>query len=286
MPIHGGMELIMANYLTPEGITDYTTEAGVKKAENKLWRTFLLAFMGGMFIALASIGSLIATATIDNASVAAIIAGVVFTTGLMMVVIAGGDLFTGNVLIIVSVLRKKASALKMLINLCIAFIGNLVGSLFIVTLIQYSSVLEFGNGALLKKVLLKGAHKLEYDFMQAFFLGILCNILVCIAVWMAYSAKDTGGKVFGIFFPIMLFILSGYEHIVANMYYIPAAIFASTNEAYVKLSGVSGEVLSHLKVWNIPHNFIPVLLGNLVGGLIIGIAYAIIYKKDINVEEV
>lgn len=270
----------MANYLSPEEVTAYTEQVGVKKSNSDFLKTFRLAFMGGIFIALASIGSLIATATIDNQSIAAVVAGVVFATGLMMVVIGGGDLFTGNVLMFIAVLRKKTTAGKMVSNLCTAFLGNLVGSLFIVFLINFSSTLTFGNGALLKKVFLKGAHKLEYSFVEALFLGILCNILVCIAVWLAYSAKDTGGKVFGIFFPIMLFILSGYEHIVANMYYIPAAIMAATNPEYVKLSGVGPEVLEHLSLLNIPHNFIPVLLGNIIGGIIIGFTYANIYKPQ------
>lgn len=267
----------MANYLSPEEVTEYTEKVGVKKSSSSFAKSFRLAFMGGMFIALAAIGSMIATATIDNQSVAAIIAGIVFSTGLMMVIIGGGDLFTGNVLIVIAAIRKKTTAAKMAANLCTAFLGNLAGSLFIVVLINYSGVLTFGNGILLKKIFLKGIHKLDYSFTEALFLGILCNILVCIAVWMAYSAKDTGGKVLGILFPIMLFILSGYEHIVANMYYIPAAILASLNPEYVKLSGMGTDALKELSVINIPHNFIPVLIGNIIGGIIIGAVYANIY---------
>jgi len=114
----------------------------------------------------------------------------------------------------------------------------------------------------------------------------LCNILVCIAVWLAYSAKDTGGKVLAILFPIMLFILSGYEHIVANMYYIPAAILASVNPEYVKMSGMGAEALAQLKTANIPHNFIPVLLGNLLGGIIVGAVYEKIYRQTSSNSEV
>lgn len=275
----------MSNYLTSEQITEYTMETGVKKANSPFSKSLFLAFMGGMFIALASIGSLIATSTIDNFSAASLIAGVVFATGLMMVVIAGGDLFTGNVLIIVAVLRKKVSAAKMTLNLIAVFLGNLAGGLFVVFLVHYSGLLVNGKGAILQKLLTKGAHKLEYGFLQAFLLGILCNLLVSLAVWMMYSAKDIGGKVLACFFPIMLFILSGYEHIVANMYYIPAAILAASNTDYAALSGVSTEVLKHLKVSQIPHNFIPVLLGNLVGGLVIGVAYAIIHRKQPSISE-
>lgn len=269
----------MANYLSPDQIADYTEQAGIKKAGSSFGKTFILAFMGGMFIALAAIGSLIATCTIGNFSAAALLAGVVFSTGLMMVVIAGGDLFTGNVLIIVAVLRKKIRPVRMAWNLAAAFLGNLAGSLLIVLLVQYSGMLANAQGTLVKSLILKTAHKLEYSFGQAFFLGILCNLLVCLAVWMMYSAKDTGGKVLACLFPIMLFILSGYEHIVANMYYLPAGILAAADPTYAGLSGVSPEVLAHLQWSNLPHNFVPVLLGNLVGGLIIGTAYTMIYKR-------
>lgn len=270
----------MGNYLSPDQITEYTLETGIKKANNSFIKGFLLAFMGGMFIALASIGSIIATCTIASYSIAAVVGGIIFATGLMMVVIAGGDLYTGNVLIIVSVLQKKVKPIRMLWNLVVAFLGNLVGALFVVFMIHYSSTLSNANGAIVQKLLLKGIHKLEYPFMQAFLLGILCNLLVCLAVWMMYSAKDTGGKCLACLFPIMLFILSGYEHIVANMYYIPAAILAAKDPQLVKLAGLTPEQVSHLTISAIPHNFIPVLLGNLVGGLIIGGVYAVVYMKS------
>lgn len=254
-------------------------DIGSKKAENGLLKCFLLAFMGGMFIALATIGSIIATCTIQSYSIASLVAGVVFSTGLMMVVIAGGDLYTGNVLMVVSVLRGKVSILKMAANLCVAFTGNLAGALFVVVMVHYSGLLANGSGAILSKLILKAAHKVEYPFHQAFILGVLCNLLVCVAVWMMYSAKDTGGKVLACFFPIMLFILSGYEHIVANMYYIPAGILAVTNAEYLKVAGVAIETVSHLTIGSILNNFIPVLLGNLVGGLVIGTAYSVIHSK-------
>ncbi len=268
----------MANYLSPDQIKEYTVEAGIAKAGSSFSRSFLLSFMGGMFIALAAIGSMIATYTIDNAGISSLIAGCVFSTGLMMVVIAGGDLFTGNVLITVSVLEKRTTVGAMLSNLSVTFAGNLCGALFIVVLVQYSGLLSAADGMLLNRLMLKAAHKIEYSFHQAFILGILCNLLVCIAVWMMYSAKDTGGKVLACFFPIALFILSGYEHIVANMYYIPAGILAAADGRYVALAGISAPALSQLTPAGAIGNFIPVTLGNLVGGLIVGTIYYSIYK--------
>lgn len=273
-------------YLSPEQIKEYTVETGVKKAENSFRKSFLLSFMGGMFISLAAIGSLIASCTIDNFSLASLIAGIVFAAGLIMVVIAGGDLFTGNVLIVLAVLQKRITALKMLKNLAVTFLGNLIGALFVVFLIQGSGILHNANGILVQKLVLKAAHKVEYPFLQAFILGILCNLLVSLAVWMSYSAKDIGGKVLAIVFPIVLFIIGGYEHIVANMYYIPAGVVAVMSGNYDSVTAISSEVLSNLTLAGIVRNFIPVTLGNLVGGLVIGCAYANIYKTKSSFGEV
>jgi len=273
----------MANYLTPEQIQEYTVETGIKKAAYSFKKSFLLSFMGGMFIALAAIGSLIATFTIDNISIASVIAGVVFSAGLIMVVIAGGDLFTGNVLLITAVLNKKITLLKMFKNLFSTFIGNLFGGMFIVVLINFSGLLS--NGLLVQKLILKAAHKIEYPFVQALILGILCNLLVALAVWMMYSAKDIAGKVLACVFPITLFIIGGYEHIVANMYYIPAGFLASMSSEYVKISGVNAEVLSKFTLGGVLHNFFPVAIGNLLGGLVIGGVYYFTYKSNESMKE-
>lgn len=270
----------MSGYLSPEQIKEYVVETGIKKAGNALNKNFWLSFMGGLFIALAAIGSLIATCTISNYSLASLVAGVVFSTGLMLVVIAGGDLFTGNVLIILSVFQKKTTWRKMTWNLGITFLGNLCGAFLVVLLIHYSGILTNANGLLIGTLMSKAIHKIEYSFCQAFSLGILCNLLVCLAVWMMYSAKDTGGKVLACLFPITLFILSGYEHIVANMYYIPAGILASMDKDLLGLSGVSQEAAIHLSVTGAIHNFIPVTLGNLIGGLLIGGVYTRIYHNQ------
>jgi len=171
-------------------------------------------------------------------------------------------------------------------NLAVTFLGNLAGALFIVFLVQGSGILSNANGILLQKLVLKAVHKVEYPFYQAFVLGILCNLLVSLAVWMTYSTKDTGGKVLVCMFPIMLFIIGGYEHIVANMYYIPAGVIAVMSGNYSSLLTISPEVLSKLTLAGIVRNFIPVALGNLAGGLMIGCMYANIYKSKSNVGEV
>ncbi len=147
---------------------------------------------------------------------------------------------------------------------------------------MYQSGLFTSEADVLGAVTIKiAAYKTGLSFLQAFYLGIMCNWLVCLAVWLSYGADTMAGKIFGIFFPIWLFITSGFEHSVANMYYIPAGILAKANEHFVELSHVSAEALNHL-TWSsfFINNLVPVTLGNIVGGgVFVGIAYWFVYKK-------
>jgi formate/nitrite transporter len=209
------------------------------------------------------------------------LAGVVFGTGLMLVVLAGGELFTGNTLMLAAVLDQKITVSKMLRNWLIVYAGNFLGSLLIAYMMVNSGLLGSG-AAMLGAVTVKIAvYKVNLSFLQAFYLGIMCNWLVCLAVWISAGAETMAGKIFSIFFPIWLFITSGFEHSVANMYYIPAGILAKSNETFAQLSGLSQEALNSL-TWGsfAVHNLIPVTLGNIVGGgIFVGMAYWYAYKK-------
>lgn len=216
------------NYLTPSEIVDYTEETGIKKAGMPVLRTLLLAFLAGVFIALASVGSNIISHDIENIGVAKYLAGLIFPTGLILVVIAGAELFTGNNLISIAALSGKVKWSKYFWNLIMVWLGNLVGSVFIALLIYLSGQLNYTDGLLGAYTIKVAALKTSLSFTEAFASGILCNLLVCLAVWMSYSTKDIAGKALVIFFPIWLFIASGYEHSVANMYYLTAGLLAKT----------------------------------------------------------
>ena len=163
--------------------------------------------------------------------------------------------------------------------------GNLAGSFFVALLVFYSGQLEYSSGLLGAYTIKVGVAKTSLTFTNLMFSGILCNILVCLAVWMSYGANDLAGKSLVIFFPIWLFIASGYEHSVANMYYISAALLASTNPSYVSISienlGVIPDQLSNLSIYGMfIKNLVPVTLGNLIGGaLFVGAWYYWSYKK-------
>ena len=273
------------NYLTPSEIVDYTEETGIKKAGMPILRTLLLAFLAGVFIALASVGSNIISHDIENIGVAKYLAGLIFPTGLILVVIAGAELFTGNNLISIAALSGKVKWSKYFWNLIMVWLGNLVGSVFIALLIYLSGQLNYTDGLLGAYTIKVAALKTSLSFTEAFASGILCNLLVCLAVWMSYSTKDIAGKALVIFFPIWLFIASGYEHSVANMYYLTAGLLAKNNPDLVlktgELMSFSAENLNNLTILNaFMDNLVPVTIGNLVGGaLFIGALYWWAYKK-------
>jgi formate/nitrite transporter len=275
----------MQNFSTPAEIAAATIEVGLKKAALPWARSFVLAILAGAFIAFAAEGSNMAAfnlfAKADTYGLGKALAGAVFPTGLMLVVIAGGELFTGNTLMCMGLAEGRLRLGQVLWNWCLVYAGNLLGSLLIAHMMAGSGLFSSGANMLGGVTIRIAAYKTGLDFTQALYLGIMCNWLVCLAVWLAYGAKDIVSKCFGIFFPICLFITSGFEHSVANMYYIPAGIFAKANAAWVTASGVAPEVLANLN-WQsfFVQNLLPVTLGNIIGGgLFVGIAYWFAYKK-------
>ena len=276
-------------YLTPKEIVTATIETGIKKVKTKPLNQFILGILAGAFIAFASEGSNMAAINLfakpETYGLGKALAGVVLATGLMLVIIAGGELFTGNTLITIGVLEKKIKLKDMLSNRFFVYLGNFVGALFIAYMMNMSGLFNSGDNMLGGITLKIAAYKTHLTFSQAFYLGIMCNWLVCIAVWMSYGAKDIIGKCFAIFFPISLFITSGFEHSIANMYYIPAGILAKSNASWVEASGLTAEKLAHLN-WNtfITKNLVPVTIGNIVGGVILvaGVYWFTYYKNSEN----
>lgn len=271
--------------LKPAEILDVSIETSVTKAGGSFGKLFVLAFLAGAFISFAAEGSNMAAfnllASPDTYGLGKLVAGIVFGTGLMLVVLCGGELFTGNTLIIAAVADKRVTIGKMLRNWIVVYAGNLAGALFIACLMNYSGLFSSGV-AMLGAVTVKiAAGKVGLSFGQAFVLGIMCNWLVCLAVWLSFGADTMAGKMLGIFFPISLFVTSGFEHSIANMYYIPAGIIAKANDTFAALSGVSAEALANLNwVSFFTANLIPVTLGNMVGGCIfVAMAYFYAYKK-------
>lgn len=277
------------SYFTPAQIAENCIEIGRKKTSLTPFKQFLLGILAGAFIAFAAEGSNTAIHTISSVGIGKALAGALFSTGLMFVLIAGGELFTGNCLIVIACLSKKASWSSMFKNWFFVYLGNLVGSVIVVYCIFYSGQFNFSSGLLGGFSIKVAAYKTSLPFGNAFFMGILCNWLVCLAVWMSYGAKDIASKILAIFFPIWLFITSGFEHSIANMYYIPVGILAKGNSKFLESAislGVTPEALDNLNISSFfIKNLLPVTLGNIIGGAIfVGVAYWLIYLKSFNVK--
>ena len=277
-------------YLTPAEIAANTVQVAKNKINLSIDRQLLLGILAGAFIAFASQGSNMAAFNLlakpETFGLGKTLAGAIFGTGLMLVILAGGELFTGNTLISMGVLEGDISLSKMLRNWLFVYLGNFIGSLIIAYMMIQSGLFNSGGNMLGGVTIKIASYKVGLPFMSAFYLGIMCNWLVCLAVWMAYGAKDMVGKIFAIFFPIWLFITSGFEHSIANMYYIPAGIMAKVNPEWVAASTLDAAKLNALN-WGsfLMKNLIPVTLGNIVGGvLFVGGIYWFVYLKKPKVK--
>lgn len=257
---------------SPKEITDNYVAGAIGKATMTTWRLLLLSFFAGMLIALGAIASSTAAHAVTDAGVARLIMGAIFPIGLMMVVLLGTELFTGNALMVSAVAAGKITVLQLLRNWILVYIGNFCGAILMAWLMATFGQLDIGQGALAVFTAKVAASKASIPWMNGFVLGIFCNLLVCIAVYLGNTAHDTAGKILGIFFPVFGFVICGFEHCVANMYYIPAGIFALWNPAYtgmIDTAAINTAVLNFGTFFTA--NLIPVTLGNIVGGVIVGL---------------
>ena len=257
----------------PSEIIKLYSLLGSTKTEQPVFKTFILAIFAGAFIALGALGSQIVSCGVVPVAIGRVLSGLIFPIGLAMVIIAGGELFTGNCLLFIPVLDHQISWLDFVKNLVIVYIGNMVGSLFIASLANFGHVISLYNGELVQTVVTTAAVKANIPFLDAFFKGILCNVLVCIAVWASQAAEELSGRIIALYLPIFLFVVCGFEHSVANMYFIPAGMIAQ------HVYGVS----AHITLFGFfITNLIPVTLGNLVGGsLCVGGGYYLAYLKSV-----
>ncbi len=258
--------------ITPGNVAHELAESVMPtKANFRKSKTFVLAIAAGALIAFGAQVSLTVMTGTENISwgFAKLIGAMTFATGLMMVVLTGAELFTGNVMMTFAVIEKRTSFLKLLRNWSIVYVGNFVGSIILALLIYLSGCSHNSHEALGAMGLTTACTKASLPFIEAFTRGILCNWLVCLAIWMASSSRHVIGKIFAIFFPIMTFVASGYEHSIANMYFLTNGLFLKHTPAVVAASGLTTEQLSHLTLKScLLSNLLPVTLGNIVGALV------------------
>lgn len=250
---------------SPAEIAGIWIENGIKKASLSIGKMLVLGIMAGAFIGFGSFVFVLATAAGGDAFqavMAKLTGAALFPVGLMMVILCGAELFTGNNLMTLALMDKKISAADMLKNWGVVYIGNFIGSLLIAFLFAKSGLLT--DAAAERAIAIAGA-KTSIPFMPALIRGILCNMLVVLACWMQAGSKELVGKIFAIWFPIMLFVFAGFEHSIANMTYIPMGIFLGADVSW-------GAMLTA--------NLIPVTIGNLIGGAaLVPLAYYYAYRK-------
>jgi len=261
--------------LLPAEMATRAEYVGVRKAEAPAWTMFTLAVMAGAFIAL---GAVFATNTAAGSSalpfgLAKLLTGLVFCLGLILVVVGGAELFTGNNLIVMAWASGKVTGRALLRNWVIVYAGNFVGSFGTALLVFWSKQYTFGGGAVGETALKIAAGKADLEFFQALALGVLCNTLVCLAVWLTFSARSTIDKIASIIFPITAFVAAGFEHSVANMYFVPyGLLIKALDAAFVAEKGLD---LANLTWGNfLVNNLLPVTIGNILGG---GLLVAAIY---------
>lgn len=270
--------------LMPDKMAVQAEDAGIIKVNRSFSKTFVLAILAGAFISFGAIFATTVTAELTlSTGFTKLLGGLVFSLGLILVIIGGAELFTGNNLIVMAWANKRITTTQVVQNWAIVFLGNLVGAISIAVLMFVTMQYSSGNGSIGAKALSIAETKCSLGFVQAIILGTLCNILVCLAVWLCYSAKTSSGKILSILFPITAFVTIGFEHNVANMYFIPKALFIKTfaNEKFWASINSSPAMYENLTWGNfIVNNLIPVTIGNIIGGsVLVGLVYWYVYLQ-------
>jgi len=263
------------NAYSPAEIKEAIEKVGVKKANLPFLVSLMLAVIAGGSIGL---GALYYTIIVSDAELsfatARVMGGLAFSLGLVIVLVGGAELFTGNNLIVMAWASGNVSTKKMLRNWVVVYFGNLIGAVGLVILVLLSHHLDMNGGRIGLSVLTTAAAKIQPDAVTLFFKGVLCNLLVCLAVWLAYAGRSVTDKIVAAIFPVSAFIAAGFEHCVANMYFLPLAwLMTRTGNVPTDFDA------SALTMAGIIHNLVPVTLGNIVGGAgLVGAMYWMIYR--------
>ena len=260
---------------SPAEIARRVEESGVAKARLPLITTAMLGMLAGAFIA---IGSLYFTVVASDASLGfaatRVLGGLVFSVGLILVIVAGGELFTGNNLLAMAWADRRISTAELVRNWLIALVSNAAGAMGMAMLVVLSGHPDLNGGAVGATAVKIAAAKAALPFWKAFFAGVLCNILVCMAVWLALAGRSVVDKVVAIVFPISAFVAAGFEHSVANMYFIPLGILLRDTLDVASVAGIE-----HLHWGGYVRNLVPVILGNVAGGSgLVALVYYVIYR--------
>ena len=273
--------------LLPPEMAKKAEQIGVAKAGLGPRRTLILGVLAGSFIAMGAVfATTVATGTSSlGYGMSRLLAGLVFCLGLVLVIVAGAELFTGNNLIVMAWASGKVSTAQLLRNWVLVYIGNFAGAIGTAVLVFVAGQYQFGGGQVGVTALNIAAAKVNLGFVQAVALGILCNTLVCLAVWLSFSARTTTDRILSVLFPISAFVAAGFEHSVANMYFIPMGLMIRrwAPAGFWQMIGAQASDAAYEGLdWTgfLLHNLLPVTIGNVIGGaVLVGAVYWVLYLR-------
>lgn len=272
--------------LLPPAMADKAIQVGIQKSKSDFLTLFVLSTMAGAFIAFGALFSTVVTAgaaPVLPYGLQRLLAGLAFSLGLILVVVGGAELFTGNMLIIMAFLKKQIPFKAVLRNWVIVYFGNFAGSLVTVAIIFLGKHYLSGHGVIGLNILNIGEAKTSLGFLQAIMLGIMCNAAVCMAVWLTYSARSTTDKIMAIIPPITAFVAAGFEHSIANMYFLPIALWVKygAGSGFYEMIQKTPADFPHLTMNNfLIANLLPVTIGNIIGGAVmVGLVYYFVYLR-------
>lgn len=273
--------------LLPPEMAAKAEEIGVRKAQLSATSMLVLAVLAGAFIALGAIFATTVTAGAAGAlppGVIRLLAGLVFSLGLILVVVGGAELFTGNNLIIMAWASRKLSHQLLLRNWTLVYIGNFAGAIGTVVLVYLGAQYTFDGGAIGATALATAQHKVRLGFVEAVALGIMCNALVCLAVWLAFSARSTTDRILAVVPPISAFVAAGFEHSIANMYFVPMGLFikaGATDAFWTAIDATPADFADLTWPAFLLGNLLPVTIGNIIGGtVLVGAVYWFVYLRQ------
>ena len=273
--------------LLPHQITEKANNIAYSKATKAFLSAFYLAITAGMFIGLAFVFYITVTTGASSLAwgIKSLTGGVAFSLGLLLVVVVGGELFTSSTLTLIAKASNRITTTQMLKNWLVVYFGNFVGASFLVLLIFFAGLYNADHGQWGLTALQVAQHKLHHTFTEAVALGILCNIMVCLAVWMAFGAKTITDKMFAVLLPVAMFVASGFEHCIANMFMVPTGILIqhfAPAEFWIAIAqdpSTFADISTSNFIFN---NLIPVTIGNIIGGgVIVGLMYWMIYLRPV-----
>ncbi|MGE0145282.1 MAG: formate/nitrite transporter family protein [Planctomycetota bacterium] len=272
--------------LLPRAMAQRAEDVGVRKAGLGVLETFTLAVLAGAFIGLGGVFSTTVVAGTADAlpyGVQRLLAGSSFSLGLILVLVGGAELFTGNAMMVMAWASRRIRLRALLRNWGIVFLGNAVGAVATAWMVFQSGQHHFGHGAVGRAALKIAASKQDHEFVAAFVLGVLCNALVCLAVWSSFSARSTIDRIAAVVLPVTAFVAAGFEHSIANLYFVPLGLMLRADPGCAELVASSGlgESLARLTIGDfLLANLLPVTFGNLIGGaVLVASTYWVIYLR-------